>query len=130
MVLKIAVVAALGVPPVAVVLFEVILNGMAMFNHSNLALSPRVDSILRRLVVTPDMHRVHHSVLTDETNRNFGFNLSIWDHLFGSYRAQPRDGHAEMEIGLSEYRDASPSHLGFTLSLPFQSATNGRRSNA
>lgn len=90
---------ALGAPVTAVVLFEVLLNGMALFNHSNLALPAAADRLLRRLIVTPDMHRVHHSVHSREMHSNFGFNLSIWDKLFSSYVAQPKDGHTEMQIG-------------------------------
>ncbi|MEW8315219.1 MAG: sterol desaturase family protein [Candidatus Thiodiazotropha endolucinida] len=92
MLIKIATIAALGPPVVAVVIFEVLLNGMAMFNHANIRLPTRIDRVLRWLVVTPDMHRVHHSVEPDETNSNFGFNLSLWDRLMGTYRQQPRLG--------------------------------------
>ncbi|WP_417598681.1 sterol desaturase family protein [Oceanospirillum sp.] len=89
----------LGAPAAAVILFEIILNGMALFNHANLALPEKADRILRRFVVTPDMHRVHHSVYSDEMHSNFGFNLSIWDRLFSSYVPQPKDGHKKMRIG-------------------------------
>ncbi|MES0875413.1 sterol desaturase family protein [Sinimarinibacterium thermocellulolyticum] len=102
MALKMAAVAALGAPPWAVVVFEVLLNASSMFNHANLNLPTKVDRALRRFVVTPDMHRVHHSIHRDETDSNFGFSLPWWDHLFGSYRAQPRDGHEAMPIGLAE----------------------------
>lgn len=117
--IKIALVIALGAPPAAVILFEVVLNGMAMFNHANLRLPLGVDRVLRMLVVTPDMHRVHHSVRMAETNSNFGFNLSLWDRLFGTYKDQPADGHANMTIGLSEFQDDRPARLGFSLWLPF-----------
>lgn len=121
--IKIAVVMALGAPPAAVIAFEIILNGMAMFNHANLRLPGTLDGLLRLAVVTPDMHRVHHSVHMRETNSNFGFNLSLWDRLFGTYRAAPEDGHDRMTIGLAEYQDDRPSQLGFALWLPF---TKGR----
>lgn len=100
MLFKLALVVTLGVPAVAVLLFEVLLNATAMFNHGNVRLSLAVDRWLRRMLVTPDMHRVHHSVYRDETDSNFGFNLPWWDRLFGTYRAQPRDGHEAMRIGL------------------------------
>jgi len=102
--LKLAVVAALGPPAAAVLVFEVLLNGTAMFNHGNVRIPPPVDRVLRWLVVTPDMHRVHHSIHRDETDSNFGFNLPWWDRLFGTYRAQPRDGHQGMTIGIEQFR--------------------------
>lgn len=117
--LKIAAVYVLGPSALAVILFEILLNGMAMFNHANLALPPRVDALLRKVVVTPDMHRVHHSIHRDEHDNNYGFSLSIWDRLFGTYRAQPRKGHLDMETGLS-WRDDRPSRLGWSLLLPFR----------
>ncbi len=117
--IKIGIVIALGAPPAAVIAFETILNGMAMFNHANLRLPTKLDALLRIFVVTPDMHRVHHSVHVFETNSNFGFNLSWWDRLFGTYRRAPRDGQETMTIGLSEFQDDRPSTLGFTLWLPF-----------
>ena len=119
MLIKIGLVYALGAAVVAVVLFEVLLNGMAMFNHANLRLGARTDAWLRRLVVTPDMHRVHHSVDRDEHDTNFGFSLSLWDRAFGTYRAAPRGGHERMTLGL-EWRDARPSRLGWSLALPFR----------
>ncbi|MGV3484646.1 MAG: sterol desaturase family protein [Planctomycetaceae bacterium] len=103
--IKAAVVLLLGAPAVAVMVFEVLLNGTSMFNHSNVRMPVVVDRILRWLVVTPDMHRVHHSVHARETNSNFGFNLPWWDHLLGTYRDQPAEGHTGMTIGLSDYRD-------------------------
>jgi len=102
--LKLAVVAALGPPAAAVLVFEVLLNGTAMFNHGNVRIAPPVDRALRWLVVTPDMHRVHHSIHRDETDSNFGFNLPWWDRLFGTYLAQPRDGHQGMTIGIEQFR--------------------------
>jgi len=107
MLIKFAVIVLLGPPVVAVVVFEVLLNATAMFNHSNVRLPLALDALLRRLIVTPDMHRVHHSHLDHETNSNFGFNLSIWDRLFGTYRDQPEEGHDGMVIGIDTFRDAT-----------------------
>ncbi|MFN3614567.1 MAG: sterol desaturase family protein [Rubrimonas sp.] len=120
MVLKIGLVYALGAPAAAVVAFEIILNGMAMFNHANIRLSPGVDRWLRLVVVTPDMHRVHHSVHRHEHDANYGFNLSIWDRLFGVYIPQPEAGHDGMEIGLKPWRKGEPTGLWFSLTLPFR----------
>ena len=120
MLIKMITIAALGPPLVAVVLFEVILNGMAMFNHANIELPARIDRWLRWLVVTPDMHRVHHSVEPDETNSNFGFNLSLWDRLMGTYREQPRLGQVEMDIGIASLRDPEiTTRLMGMLRIPF-----------
>ncbi len=119
MVIKMTAVAALGPPPGAVVAFEVILNGMAMFNHGNVRLPQSIDRILRLLVVTPDMHRVHHSIYPRETNSNFGFNLAWWDRLFGTYKAQPTDGHEGMTIGLRQFRESADLTLPRLLLLPF-----------
>jgi len=125
MLIKFAVIILLGPPLVAVVLFEVLLNAMAMFNHSNVRMPAVVDAVLRLFVVTPDMHRVHHSQHDDETNSNFGFNLSIWDRLFGTYRAQPRDGHGGMVIGIDSFRDAAHCvRLPGMLLLPFTGKVN------
>lgn len=118
--IKALVVGLLGASVFAVLLFEVLLNGLAMFNHSNLSLSNRVDQWLRKAIVTPDMHRVHHSVLTDEHNRNFGFNLSCWDRCFGSYSAQPRDGHQQMRLGLNETNQQQTGSLVWMLKQPFK----------
>ncbi|WP_417320875.1 sterol desaturase family protein [Emcibacter sp.] len=119
MMIKMSVVFALGLPLVAVILFEMILNGMALFNHSNLRLPETVDRGLRRLIVTPAMHTVHHSCHTDETNSNYGFNLSCWDRLLGTYRDRPAAGYGHMTIGLQNYRKIG--ELGFLslLRLPF-----------
>jgi sterol desaturase/sphingolipid hydroxylase (fatty acid hydroxylase superfamily) len=120
MVWKIAVVMVLGAPPLAVFLFEVILNACAMFNHANIALPLGLDRILRLFVVTPDMHRVHHSVLRREHDTNYGFNLSIWDRLFRTYTAQPEAGHQDMTIGLTPYQSEAPTRFGWSLWLPFR----------
>jgi len=118
--IKSLVVGLLGAPVFAVLLFEVLLNGLAMFNHSNLSLPARIDQMLRKAVVTPDMHRVHHSVLADEHNRNFGFNLSCWDRWFGSYHAQPRDGHQQMRLGLNETNSQQTGSVMWMLKQPFK----------
>lgn len=109
----------LGAPVIAVLLFEVLLNGLAMFNHANLNISRQLDALLRKVIVTPDMHRVHHSVNGDEHNRNFGFNLSCWDRWFGSYRAQPRAGHQQMRLGLNETNSQATGSLVWMLKQPF-----------
>jgi sterol desaturase/sphingolipid hydroxylase (fatty acid hydroxylase superfamily) len=117
--LKLAVVAALGAPAVAVLLFEVLLNATSMFNHGNVGLSASLDRIFRWIVVTPDMHRVHHSIVPNETNSNFGFNLPWWDRLLGTYRAQPAAGHDGMTIGLDAFRDPTQLRLDRMLVQPF-----------
>jgi sterol desaturase/sphingolipid hydroxylase (fatty acid hydroxylase superfamily) len=122
MVIKLAVVAALGPPPAAVLVFEVLLNATSVFNHGNVRLEARLDRALRWLVVTPDMHRVHHSVRPAETNSNFGFNLPWWDRLLGTYRNQPADGHEGMKIGLEQFQDPSRQSLWRLLLLPFVGA--------
>ena len=101
------------------ILFEVILNGTAMFNHANIRLPLRVDRLLRMVLVTPDMHRVHHSVHRAEHDSNYGFALSIWDRIFATYVPQPKDGHDAMQIGL-EWQDDKPSRLEWALWLPLQ----------
>ena len=118
--LKLMVVAALGAAPVAVLVFEVLLNATAMFNHANAGLPPAIDRVLRWLLVTPDMHRVHHSAVPHETNSNFGFNLPWWDRLFGTYRDAPAAGHAAMTIGLGQFRDARELWLDRLLTQPFR----------
>ena len=117
---KIAVVIPLGASPFAVFLFEVILNACAMFNHANIALPAWLDRALRLFIVTPDMHRVHHSVLFREHDRNYGFNLSLWDRLFRTYLAQPEAGHQGMTIGLPPYQSEAPTRFGWSLWLPFR----------
>ncbi|MCI0749327.1 MAG: sterol desaturase family protein [Nevskiales bacterium] len=120
MLIKMAAVALLGAPAVAVVVFEIALNGTAMFNHANLRLPPAVDRVLRLMVVTPDMHRVHHSVHRVEHDTNFGFNLPWWDRLFGSYTPQPREGHTGMRIGLQQFRTPDAQGLVALLTQPAQ----------
>lgn len=118
MLLKIGLVYLLGPAAIAVILFEIILNGTAMFNHANIRLPLWLDAIVRRVLVTPDMHRVHHSVHRHEHDSNYGFALSIWDQMFGTYIPQPAAGHDEMEVGL-EWQDDRPARIGWALSLPF-----------
>jgi sterol desaturase/sphingolipid hydroxylase (fatty acid hydroxylase superfamily) len=120
MAIKLGVVAALGAPAVAVLVFEVLLNATSMFNHGNVRVPPRLDGVLRWLVVTPDMHRVHHSILPYETNSNFGFNLPWWDRLFGTYRAEPQAGHEDMTIGIEQFRDPRELRLDRMLLQPFR----------
>ena len=119
MAIKLSVVAALGPPLLAVLIFEVALNATSMFNHSNIRIPEKVDQVLRLLVVTPDMHRVHHSVIMRETNSNFGFNLPWWDRFFGTYKDQPDKGHINMTIGLAQFRDPRKLTLPRLLILPF-----------
>jgi sterol desaturase/sphingolipid hydroxylase (fatty acid hydroxylase superfamily) len=117
--IKAATISVLGLPPVGVIIFEILLNGMSMFNHGNIYLPLGIDGLLRMVVVTPDMHRVHHSVFPSETNSNFGFDLSWWDRLMGTYRAQPTKGHDGMIIGLNQFRDPTRLTLPWILALPF-----------
>jgi sterol desaturase/sphingolipid hydroxylase (fatty acid hydroxylase superfamily) len=126
MLIKFATITVLGPPVLAVVIFEVLLNATAMFNHGNIRLPARVDRVLRWFVVTPDMHRVHHSVEDDETNSNFGFNLPWWDRMFGTYRDQPRAGHDAMTIGIRGHRDPREvARLDGMLLLPFRGEVDG-----
>lgn len=120
--IKMAVIVLIGAAPVAVLIFEVVLNATSMFNHSNVALPLGLDRVLRLFVVTPDMHRVHHSELPFETNSNFGFNLPWWDRLFGTYRNQPEKGHDAMTIGIDLFRDPGDLHLPKMLAQPFVEA--------
>jgi sterol desaturase/sphingolipid hydroxylase (fatty acid hydroxylase superfamily) len=118
--IKLGVVAALGAPGVAVLAFELLLNATSMFNHSNVRMSLRIDRLLRWIVVTPDMHRVHHSIVVRETNSNFGFNLPWWDRLFGTYRNQPAAGHEAMTIGIEQFREPGEQRLDRMLTQPFR----------
>jgi sterol desaturase/sphingolipid hydroxylase (fatty acid hydroxylase superfamily) len=124
MAIKLAVVLTLGAPMVAVLVFEVVLNATSMFNHSNIRLPASADALQRQILVTPDMHRVHHSMLPQETNSNFGFSVPWWDRLFGTYRAQPADGHEHMTLGIAQFRDPSELRLGRMLVQPFRNADN------
>lgn len=126
MLIKFATIVVLGPPVVAVVIFEVLLNATAMFNHGNIGLPATLDRLLRWVVVTPDMHRVHHSIEDDETNSNFGFNLPWWDRLFGTYRDQPRAGQLGMTIGIRDHADPSEvARLDGMLLLPFRGEIKG-----
>lgn len=120
MVWKIAVVVALGAPVLAVLVFEIVLNAAAMFNHANLRLPPRFDRALRPLIVTPDMHRIHHSTERSETDSNYGFNLAIWDRLFSTYTERPSLGDDAIDIGLAAYGRRAPTRLFWSLLLPFR----------
>ena len=122
--IKFALILVFGPSMLAVMVFEVILNGTAMFNHANLSLPKKWDARLRALIVTPDMHRIHHSIIMDESNRNFGFNLSVWDRLFNSYQEQPSKGHHGMDIGVEGYIDSKHTqYLPGMLWLPFAKGT-------
>ena len=125
MLIKLAVVAALGAPALAVLLFEVLLNATSMFSHGNVRVPERLDRLLRFIVVTPDMHRVHHSVDAPETNSNFGFNLPWWDRMFGTYRAQPAAGHDAMTIGIEQFRERPELRLDRMLLQPFREGVGG-----
>jgi len=123
--IKLAVVAALGPPAVAVLVFEVLLNATSMFNHGNVRIPAAVDAVLRSIVVTPDMHRVHHSILARETNSNFGFNLPWWDRLLGTYCAQPKAGHEGMTIGIEQFRTSGDLRLDRMLLQPLRGPASG-----
>ena len=123
MVIKLAVVFLIGAPSLAILTFEVVLNGTSMFNHSNVRMPRRIDRFLRWWLVTPDMHRIHHSVIREETNSNFGFNLPWWDRLLGTYRADPAKGQTGMTIGLYQFRNPARLSLPWMLALPFIGST-------
>lgn len=126
MLIKFATIVVLGPSILAVIVFEILLNMTSMFNHSNIYINPAIDKWLRLFVVTPDMHRVHHSIYDDETNSNFGFNLPWWDRLFATYKAQPRKGHTEMTIGIDKFRNPSEtSWLPSMLIIPFKGRMSG-----
>ena len=123
--IKLAVVTVLGPPAIAVLVFEVLLNATSMFNHANIHIPERIDRVLRLFVVTPDMHRVHHSILPSETNSNFGFNLPWWDRLLGTYRPQPRKGHDGMTIGIEQFRTPRDLWLDRMLIQPVRGPASG-----
>ena len=125
--IKLTALTLLGAPPLAVLIFEILLNGTSMFNHSNISIPLTFDSIIRLLIVTPDMHRVHHSVMLKETNSNFGFTLSWWDRLFGTYQAQPLKGHQDMIIGTVRFLDKKEQTLIWLLALPFLKSARSSR---
>ena len=117
--IKFAAVAAIGAPPLSVLTFEIMLNGAAMFNHGNVRIPLSFDRIIRMVLVTPDMHRVHHSVIARETNSNYGFSFPWWDRMLGTYKAQPQEGHDQMKIGLNGYHDDRSLKLSSMLTMPF-----------
>jgi sterol desaturase/sphingolipid hydroxylase (fatty acid hydroxylase superfamily) len=127
MILKIAVVSALGAPALAVVIFEVLLNAFSMFNHANVTVPPGVEKVLRLLIVTPDMHRVHHSIFRNEIDSNFGFQSAWWDRLFRTYRAEPRLSHETMTLGLEDFRDPRDLRLDRLLVQPFVRTAQAKR---
>lgn len=118
--IKFVAIALIGASPLGVLWFEIILNGTSLFNHSNIVIPRQIDRFLRFVLVTPDMHRVHHSVVVRETNSNFSFNLSLWDHIFGTYRAQPSEGHQKMTIGLPQFQKKSAIEFSRMLLMPFK----------
>ena len=118
--IKSCVISALGAPPLAVLAFEIGLNATSMFNHSNVRMSPRLERVLRWLVVTPDMHRVHHSIVRHETDSNFGFNFPWWDRIFGTFRRQPEAGHEGMTLGIDQFRDPNELRIDRMLAQPFR----------
>ena len=120
LVIKLAAIAALGAPAASVLIFEILLNATSMFNHGNIRMPASVDGVLRWIMVTPDMHRVHHSILPHETNSNFGFNMPWWDRLFGTYRAQPSQGHEAMTIGVARLSAPREQRLDRMLTQPFR----------
>lgn len=126
MAIKLALVAMLGPNPAAVVIFELLLSASSLFTHADFAFPPRVDRVLRALVVTPSMHRIHHSVRREETDSNYGFNLSLWDRVFGSYRARPAEPERSMPIGLPQWRDPAALGLGALLVQPFRHTPDAR----
>lgn len=119
MLIKCLVVWVVGVPLEAVVIFEIVLNAISLFNHSNLDIPVKVDGFIRNFLVTPDMHRIHHSQIIEETNSNYGFNLSFWDKLFCTYKEAAQKGQAEIDIGLEEYKDYKKTGLIQLLAIPF-----------
>jgi len=125
MAIKLLLVLVLGPSAIAVLIFEILLNGTALFNHSNVRLPPRLDAAMRLFIVTPDMHRVHHSILPSETNSNFGFNLPWWDRMLGTYLAQPSAGHAGMTIGIEQFRTRRDLWMDRMLFQPFRGPASG-----
>jgi sterol desaturase/sphingolipid hydroxylase (fatty acid hydroxylase superfamily) len=111
---------ALGVPPLAVLVFEIVLNATSLYNHSNVRLSPRIERWLRYLIVTPEMHIIHHSAERAETDSNFGFNLSLWDRLFGTFTAAPQAGYENMVVGLEAFSDVSEQRIDKLVTQPFR----------
>lgn len=123
--IKFLTISAFGIPVLTVVIFEVILNAASMFTHSNIKIPETIERIVRWIIVTPDMHRIHHSLHENETNSNFGFFISAWDRIFGTYIGQPQQGHKEMQIGLDEFREPKWQNLRWLIYLPFVSKIKG-----
>jgi len=121
---KFVIIISIGAPVIAVVCFEIILNAASMFTHSNIKIPANLEKLVRWIVVTPDMHRIHHSVNENETNSNFGFFISVWDRLFGTYINEPKEGQQNMEIGLHSFRQAKWQNLRWLIYLPFVSSIN------
>jgi sterol desaturase/sphingolipid hydroxylase (fatty acid hydroxylase superfamily) len=117
---KALVIAAIGAPPLAVLVFEIVLNGSSMFNHANISLPLKIDRLLRKIIVTPDMHRIHHSAQRSETDSNYGFNFAFWDRIFRTYNDLPAKGQEQIDIGLPAWRDEKPANLLWSLRLPFR----------
>ena len=130
MLIKMGLVIVLGAPALAVIIFELILSLCAIFHHSNVKLPITIDRFVRRFLVTPDMHRVHHSIVVEETNSNFGFSTSFWDRIFSTYVDQPRGGHDQMIIGLEEHQNNDPNSLIWSLLLPFKSTNTAKKNNS
>ena len=130
MAIKLGLIALFGVPALAVLVFEILLSAGSLFTHANIRLPARFEHGLRWVFVTPDMHRIHHSIHPDETDSNFGFHLSLWDRLFNSYRESPRDGQATMSVGLHEYRDPSDQSLQALHLNPFRKSRAASSSGA
>ena len=123
--IKFLTIAALGIPVLTVVIFEIILNAASMFTHSNIKMPAVIEPVIRWFIVTPDMHRVHHSLNENETNSNFGFFISVWDRVFGTYLSQPKEGHSRMQLGLKAFREPKWQDLRWLLYLPFVSKIKG-----
>jgi sterol desaturase/sphingolipid hydroxylase (fatty acid hydroxylase superfamily) len=120
MALKLMVILLIGAHPIGVLIFEVLLNCCAMFNHGNITLPKKMDKLIRTFIVTPDMHRVHHSTIVRETNSNYGFSISLWDFIFKSYTKAPSLGQNEMIFGVEEYQDQKYLKIKELLLLPFR----------
>jgi sterol desaturase/sphingolipid hydroxylase (fatty acid hydroxylase superfamily) len=125
--IKLGIIVVFGIAPIAVLIFEIALSAGSLFTHSNLRMPAGFERPLRWFVVTPEMHRIHHSWHRDETDSNFSFHLSLWDRIFGSYRDKPRDGHTRMTIGLHEFRDLQEQSFAALLLNPFRTATSAER---
>ncbi|MCM1991213.1 sterol desaturase family protein [Oceanirhabdus seepicola] len=117
--LKVGLIALIGASPISVVIFEIILNSASLFNHANIYISLKADKILRKVLITPDMHRVHHSIHMNERNSNFGFSVPWWDFIFKSYKAQPKGGHVNMKLGIEDMPEEKYTYFPGMLLVPF-----------